>query len=70
MLEKIQEKRWNEVRAELLDIHPSEVAALIANLPENERTIVFRLLPEENAASAFAYLDKHTQQSIIKRYGK
>lgn len=70
MLEKIQQKQWNEVRTELLEIHPSEVAAIIADLPENERTVVFRLLPEENAASAFAYLDKHTQQSIIKSLGK
>lgn len=70
MLEKIQKKQWDEVRSDLLDIHSSEVANVITELPENERTVVFRLLPEVNAASTFEYLDRQTQQSIIKSLGK
>ncbi len=70
MLEKIQKKQWDEVRTELLDVHPSEVGKIITNLPENERTVVFRLLPEASAATTFEYLDRETQRSIIKSLGR
>lgn len=70
MLEKIRKKQWEEVRADLLDVHPSEVGKIITDLPENERTIVFRLLPEAKAATTFEYLDRQTQQSIIKSLGR
>lgn len=70
MLEKIRNRRWNEVREELAEIHQSEVANIIDGLPENERTVVFRLLPQENAASIFEYLDPDIQQDIVKNLGK
>lgn len=69
MLDKIRKKQWDEVRSQMLDIHSSEIANVITELPENERTVVFRLLPETNAASAFEYLDPQTQQDIIKSLG-
>lgn len=70
MLEQIQNRQWDEVRAHLLEEHPSEVAHIIAELPENERTVCFRLLPETNAAKTFEYLDAKTQQSIVRNLGK
>jgi magnesium transporter len=70
MLEKIQNRQWNEVRADLLELHPSEIADIIEDLPENEGTVCFRLLPTENAADTFEHLDSTTQQSIVKNLGK
>ncbi|MBE7517022.1 MAG: magnesium transporter [Chloracidobacterium sp.] len=61
---------WAELRAELLDLHPSEAADAIAGLPENETAVAFRLLPKETAAKVFEYFDKHTQQATIKDLGK
>jgi magnesium transporter len=70
MLEKIKNRRWSQVRAELADIHQSEVANIIEGLPGNERTVVFRLLSGENASSVFEYLDTDVQQDIVKNLGK
>jgi magnesium transporter len=70
MLDKIQNRRWDEVRAYLLSLHPSDLADLIEELPENEQAVIFRLLPGENASDTFEYLDSQTQQSIIKNLGK
>ena len=70
MLEQLRKRKWNEVRAELSDIHQSEVANLIDALPENERTVVFRLLPRENAASIFEYLEPDIQKDIVKSLGR
>jgi magnesium transporter len=70
MLEQIRNRKWNQVRAELADIHQSEVANIIDELPENDRTVVFRLLPKENAASIFEYLEPEVQRDIVKSLGR
>jgi magnesium transporter len=70
MLEQIRNRKWNQVRAELVDIHQSEVANIIDELPENDRTVVFRLLPKENAASIFEYLEPEVQRDIVKSLGR
>ena len=70
MLEQIRQRKWNLVRKELSDIHQSEVANIIDELPEAERTVVFRLLPRENASSIFEYLEPDVQQEIVKGLGK
>ena len=70
MLEQLRKRKWNEVRAELADIHQSEVADIIEALPENERSVVFRLLPRENAASIFEYLEPEIQKDIVKSLGR
>src|SRR4051794_8860470 len=70
MLEQIRQRKWNLVRKELSDIHQSEVANIIDELPEAERTVVFRLLPRENASSIFEYLEPDLQQEIVRGLGK
>ncbi|HTH51751.1 MAG TPA: magnesium transporter, partial [Pyrinomonadaceae bacterium] len=70
MLEQIRNRKWNLVRKELADIHQSEVANIIDELPEAERTVVFRLLPRENASSIFEYLEPEVQQDIVRGLGK
>ena len=69
MLEQIRNRMWNQVRNELADIHQSEVANIIDELPEAERTVVFRLLPGDKATSVFEYLDPEIQQDIVKSLG-
>ncbi len=68
--ENVRAQKWVETRAQLLDIHNSEVADFISHLPENEAAITFRLLPTVKATSAFSYFDRQTQESIIKNLGK
>jgi len=70
MLEKIRKRMWPEVRRELADIHESEIANVIDDLPDDERTVVFRLLPQENAAAIFEYLEPEVQQKIVKSLGR
>jgi len=70
MLEQIRQRKWNLVRKELSDIHESEVANIIDELPEAERTVVFRLLPRQHASSIFEYLEPDVQQEIVKGLGK
>jgi magnesium transporter len=69
MMDKINNRRWEEIRSELIGLHPSEAAQKIEDLPETERAVVFRLLPEESAADIFEYLFDASQQNIIKNLG-
>ena len=70
MLEKLANRQWDEVREGLLEMHPSEAADAIGELPAGERAVAYRLLPEAAASGVFGYLDSRTQQSIIKNLGK
>ena len=52
------------------DWHPSEIADAVADLHENERAIVFRLLPREKTSHIFEYLDLDVQKSLLKALGR
>ena len=69
MIDKMQDKRWQEIRSRLTELHPSDAARVIKELPETESTVVFRLLPQGTAAGIFEYLDAANQQSIVKNLG-
>jgi magnesium transporter len=43
-----------------------DAAELIADLPAEERAIVFRILPQSLAADVFEYLDADAQQELLK----
>ena len=67
----IDERNLSTLKEILSDWTPTDIADLISNLAEeNERVIVFRLLPNELAADTFEYLDFEMQMSLIKAMGK
>lgn len=70
MLQALANRQWDEVRAALLGMHPSEAADAIEAMPDSERAVAYRLLPEAAASGVFGYLDSRTQRSIIKNLGK
>src|SRR3954467_15503439 len=45
---------------------PADVAEIILDLEEDERVIIFRILPHELAADVFEYLDVDAQQQLLK----
>lgn len=67
----IDERNLSTLKEILSDWTPTDIADLISNLTEeNERVIIFRLLPNELAADTFEYLDFEMQMSLIKAMGK
>lgn len=67
---EIAQKKWEDLRQKMTEFHPSDAADIIEKLPDNERTVLFRVLPKEFAADVFEYLEPQNQQSIIKNLGK
>src|SRR6266581_4451097 len=45
---------------------PADVAEVILDLPENDRVIIFRVLPHALAADVFEYLDVEAQQELLR----
>jgi magnesium transporter len=67
----IDERNLSTLKEILNDWTPTDIADLITNLPaENERVVIFRLLPQNLAADTFEYLDFDMQMNLIKSMGK
>ncbi len=73
-VELMQTKRFAELKNELTEMNPADIAALLGamyeadDLGDRELTLVFRVLPKELAAEAFAYMDSDWQVIIINAF--
>lgn len=54
-----------DLRRKLLDMNSADIAEFLETVPQNKLVIVFRMLPKEMAAEAFAYLEVEDQEKII-----
>lgn len=59
------EKKYHEIKSILTDINPTDVAMIFESLREEQRILLFRLLPKEEAAETFVELDGETQEAMI-----
>ena len=59
------EKKYYEIKKILTDINPTDVATIFESLREEQRILLFRLLPKEEAAETFVELDGETQEAMI-----
>lgn len=62
----IDSRNWAMIKEIFSEMHPSEVADIIADIPEKDRAIVFRILPKENSFKTFEYLDFDIQETLLK----
>ena len=65
ILSLIKEKQYTRLRQELLDWNEADIAAVLEEIPAEERLRIFRILPKAQAADVFAYLPIETEQQII-----
>jgi magnesium transporter len=68
--ELIQNRDFQTLKEIFDEWHPSEIADAVADLHENERAIVFRLLSKERAADTFEYLDLEIQKPLLRALGR
>ncbi|MCX7798433.1 MAG: magnesium transporter [Melioribacter sp.] len=64
--ELIKNRRFLDLKEILVDWAPTDIADLILLLNEDERVLLFRLLPKELAADVFEYLNYDTQIELIR----
>jgi magnesium transporter len=66
----IDSRKWMMLKEIFSEMHPSEVADIISDIPEKDRAIVFRILPKENSYKTFEYLDFEIQETLLKSLGR
>jgi magnesium transporter len=66
ILELIEAREWNELRAFLMTQPAPEIAELLGDLGRRDRVVVFRLLPRALAGEAFALLDPDLQNELLE----
>lgn len=62
----IEEKKYSELKNELIKLNEADIAEILENLNELELITIFRLLPKDLAALVFSYLSIENEQIIIK----
>jgi len=67
--EMIARRDFAGLRETFADFPPAEAGELIAELPEEERVVLFRILPHALAADVFEYLDSDAQEALLKAMG-
>ena len=64
--ELIETKNFAALRDVFAEWPPADLAELMDDLPDDDRVIVFRLLPHQLAADVFEYLDRDAQEHLIR----
>jgi len=62
----IEARNFTGLRELFREWPPADVAEVIVDMPEDDRVIIFRVLPAALAADVFEYLDVDTQQSLLR----
>ncbi len=66
--ELLERKKYHSVRDILIEMHPADIASMFEELTERQISLLFRLLPKEQAAETFVELEPDTQESLIKAF--
>ncbi len=64
----LKAKDYVPLRSLLTELQPADIAELFAELPADETPILFRLLPKEIAADAFAFMESDVQECLIEEF--
>jgi magnesium transporter len=67
--ELIERRELHSLRDALIDSAPVEIAELFQSLSDEERVLIFRILPRDVAADIFAELDVDLQRNILSGLG-
>src|SRR3982751_2252165 len=62
----IEARHFNALRELFKEWPPADVAEVILDMEEDDRVIIFRVLPAALAADVFEYLDLEAQQILLR----
>lgn len=68
ILELLENKDFPQLGNLLKDMNPADVAELFEDLPREKMALVFRLIPKELAADAFAYMNPDEQTVLVEAF--
>ena len=64
----IDEKKYQSLRDVLLTAQPVDLAAALAEMPPQDLSLLFRLLPKDEAADTFVEMDADSREELIRGF--
>lgn len=68
LAQMLEERKYTAARALLATMNPSDIAAMFGHMKERSIPLLFRLLPKDVAAEAFAEMDPEEQELLIEGF--
>ncbi len=62
----LREKQYKAIKSIFDTLNPVDIAAFFPELSEKDMVILFRLIPKENAADVFTYLEPEEEQILLE----
>ena len=63
-----EKKEYKAIKSIFDSMNPVDTAALLPEFEEKEMVLLFRLIPKENAAMVFTYLEADAQQVLLEAF--
>lgn len=64
----IEEKKYQSLHDVLLTVQPVDLAAALAEMPPQDLSLLFRLLPKDEAADTFVEMDADSREELIRGF--
>ena len=64
----IEEKKYQSLRDVLLTVQPVDLAAALTEMPPQDLSLLFRLLPKDEAADTFVEMDADSREELIRGF--
>ena len=68
ILTMLEEKKYTALRDVLGTMNPADIAEIFSELVQRQIPLLFRLLPKETAAEAFAEMEPESQEVLIRGF--
>ena len=63
--ELLEQRDFKQLKLELEDMYPVDLAEIMEELTDKQVVLIFRLLPKEEAAETFSYMNAEMRQVLI-----
>ncbi|MDO4847414.1 MAG: magnesium transporter [Clostridiaceae bacterium] len=66
--ELLDSKQYHKLKEILSEMNEADIAAILAEIPEDKLPLVYRILPKELAAEVFVNMDSDAQEILIRAF--
>ena len=67
-LELLKKRNFSQLKTLLSEMNPVDIAGILEEIPQENLLLIYRLLPKELAAEAFAEMDNDLQEILIQAF--
>ncbi len=68
VLELLEEKKYQQLKETLSEMNEADIAAILAEVPEEKLPLIYRILPKELASDVFVNMESDAQEILIRAF--